>query len=84
MALCVSTIIELLYYGILLLRNLILFLRTMLDSKIIHGFGYDEIRDDYKIIQRVEYMGDYLQVEPFVPYWDIYSLKSNSWKKTLC
>ncbi|KEH41369.1 F-box protein interaction domain protein [Medicago truncatula] len=48
---------------------------------IIHGFGYDEIRDDYKIIQRVEYMGDYLQVEPFVPYWDIYSLKSNSWKK---
>jgi len=48
---------------------------------IIHGFGYDEIRDDYKIIQRVEYMGDYLKVVPFAPYWDIYSLKSNSWKK---
>jgi molecular chaperone HtpG len=44
-----------------------------------HGFGYDHVRDDYKIIQSVYYMG--YDVEDIGPFWRIYSLKSNSWKE---
>ncbi|GAU47948.1 hypothetical protein TSUD_99060 [Trifolium subterraneum] len=50
----------------------------------IHGFGYDYVRDDYKIILRVEYIGgleDYDQGVPSGPFWDIYSLRNKSWKK---
>jgi molecular chaperone HtpG len=50
----------------------------------IHGFGYDHVRDDYKIILYVTYIGgleDYDQGIPSGPFWDIYSLKKNSWKK---
>jgi len=47
----------------------------------IHGFGYDHVRDDYKIIRHVDYIEDYWQEAPPGPYWDMYSLKSNSWKK---
>ena len=48
---------------------------------IIHGFGYDQIKDDYNIIHYVEYIGDYFKAAPPGPYWDIYSLRRNSWKK---
>jgi len=48
----------------------------------IHGFGYDRVRDDYKVLQYVVYIGDdWDQVAPPGPYWDIYSLRSNRWKK---
>jgi F-box interacting protein len=43
----------------------------------LHGFGYDHVRDDYKIIEHVAY-SDAVLLDPF---WEIYSLKSNSWRK---
>ncbi|PNX95114.1 F-box protein [Trifolium pratense] len=55
-----------------------------------HGFGYDHIGDDYKIIQHVDYTMvnenplDDLEMEDVMmpdPFWEIYSLKSNSWRK---
>ncbi|XP_024640686.1 putative F-box protein At3g17620 [Medicago truncatula] len=40
-----------------------------------HGFDYDHVRDDYKLIQYVDV------VECHDPLWEIYSLKSDSWRK---
>jgi molecular chaperone HtpG len=40
-----------------------------------HGFGYDHVKDDYKIIQYVDV------VEGHDPFWEIYSLKNDSWRK---
>ncbi|XP_058758483.1 F-box/kelch-repeat protein At3g06240-like [Vicia villosa] len=51
---------------------------------VIHGFGYDHVNDDYKIIQLVVYIGgleDYDQEAPSGPKWELYSLRNNSWKK---
>ncbi|XP_058725631.1 F-box protein CPR1-like [Vicia villosa] len=48
---------------------------------VIHGFGYDHVNDDYKIIQRIVYFGRYWQSVPSGPFWELYSLRSNSWKK---
>jgi molecular chaperone HtpG len=61
---------------------------------MIHGFGYDSIADDYKVICLETFeplIGDdelgkklqslLLQDESLKPFWQIYSLKSNSWKK---
>ncbi|CAI8616368.1 unnamed protein product [Vicia faba] len=65
--------------------------------KEIHGFGYDPVRDDYKIIRKV----DFIQVtdddddhhvipsdaqwedmcENYEPFWEVYSLICNSWRK---
>ncbi|KEH27847.1 F-box protein interaction domain protein [Medicago truncatula] len=42
---------------------------------VFHGFGYDNVRDDYKIIQYVDV------VEGKDPFWEIYSLKTDSWRK---
>jgi len=45
----------------------------------VHGFGYDHLTDDYKVIRHVE-------LQPTVPphdlhtLWEIYSLKGNSWR----
>jgi molecular chaperone HtpG len=54
----------------------------------LHGFGYDHVRDDYKIIEHVAYSYSYranwYNPSHFVlldPFWEIYSLKSNSWRK---
>jgi len=48
---------------------------------LLHGFGYDHVRDDYKVIQIVEYFTESNDgVEPD-PFWEIYSLKTNSWTK---
>jgi molecular chaperone HtpG len=59
----------------------------------LHGFGYDHVRDDYKLIRQVvfypltESIYDSLGVErPLIwdknaPLWEIYNLRSNSWKK---
>ncbi|PNX96451.1 F-box protein [Trifolium pratense] len=53
-----------------------------------HGFGYDDVGDDYKIIQHVDYimanenpLEDLEDVMIPDPFWEIYSLKSNSWRK---
>jgi F-box interacting protein len=49
-----------------------------------YGFGYDDVKDDYKIIQRIDYIGgleEYGQLAPTGPFWHIYSLINNSWKK---
>jgi hypothetical protein len=63
----------------------------------LHGFGYDYNGDDYKLIQYVkfcpvlQYMLDArlnvllsMSLSKMIcgkPFWEIYSLKSKSWKK---
>ncbi|KAL1319108.1 hypothetical protein AAHE18_15G254000 [Arachis hypogaea] len=48
----------------------------------VHGFGYDNVNDDYKVIQCVYYIYDPMVLEePVLTIWQIYSLKSNCWKK---
>ncbi|GAU18407.1 hypothetical protein TSUD_202960 [Trifolium subterraneum] len=50
----------------------------------LHGFGYDHDRDDYKIIEHVAYSANWFTPSHVVlpdPFWEIYSLKSNSWRK---
>ncbi|CAK8543045.1 unnamed protein product [Lathyrus sativus] len=56
-----------------------------------HGFGYDYVRDDYKVIRHVSYrlylsdFEDDMEGKPIKvsrdDTWEICSLKSNSWKK---
>ena len=52
-----------------------------------HGFGYDCVRDDYKVIRRVLCFpkSDINVIMPedttYDPFWEIYSLRSNSWSK---
>jgi len=54
----------------------------------VHGFGYDSVKDDYKIIQHVKllqfnYINSYLVDIPNISkhLWVIYSLKHKSWRK---
>lgn len=47
----------------------------------LHGFGYDHVRDDYKVIQLVEYCTESNDGVKPDPFWEIYSLKTNSWTK---
>ncbi|CAK8534878.1 unnamed protein product [Lathyrus sativus] len=49
-------------------------------NTIIHGFGYDQIKDDYKIIQYVKGRGCWEDRLPY-PLWEIYSLKRKFWKR---
>ncbi|KEH20035.1 putative F-box domain, galactose oxidase/kelch, beta-propeller, F-box associated interaction [Medicago truncatula] len=56
----------------------------------LHGFGYDHVKDDYKLIRHVgyRYIPDiYPRKEdfPMLPnsFWEIYSLRSNSWRKII-
>ncbi|CAI8605700.1 unnamed protein product [Vicia faba] len=62
------------------------------DFDRLHGFGYDYIRDDFKVIRYVNFFTNlhYLlddQINEasseifYDPLWEIYSLKSNSWRK---
>ncbi|XP_045791116.1 F-box protein At1g11270-like [Trifolium pratense] len=43
----------------------------------LHGFGYDDRIDDYKVISYVYLLEDY----PLHPLWVIYSIRNNSWRK---
>ena len=47
----------------------------------LHGFGYDHVRDDYKVIQLVHYFTECNYGAKPDPFWEIYSLKTNSWTK---
>ncbi|KEH36748.1 F-box protein interaction domain protein [Medicago truncatula] len=51
-----------------------------------HGFGYDHVRNDYKVIRRATF--DYLTYYDCIrldisyePEWEIYSFRNNSWTK---
>ncbi|QCD92840.1 molecular chaperone HtpG [Vigna unguiculata] len=51
------------------------------------GFGYDIARDDYKVIREVCYYeeGNLVEINhnewQYDRFWEIYSLRSNSWRK---
>ncbi|KEH16628.1 putative F-box domain-containing protein [Medicago truncatula] len=58
----------------------------------VHGFGYEHVRDDYKVIRYVSYSLDVpddfegdIDGEPIKlsrdSMWEIYNLRSNSWRK---
>jgi len=55
---------------------------------LCHGFGYDPVINDYKVIRHTnvsiessgEYSGDLYNIGPT---WEIYSLRSDSWRE-LC
>ncbi|XP_004506312.1 F-box protein CPR1-like [Cicer arietinum] len=55
--------------------------------KNFHGFGYDHVRDDYKVIRQLDFFLDCYAYVPcdepvgFTLMWEIYSLRSNSWRK---
>jgi molecular chaperone HtpG len=49
-----------------------------------YGFGYDQVRDDYKVIRRIKfYKDDWVRSydEPPDTLWEIYCLKSNNWRR---
>lgn len=56
-----------------------------------YGFGYDSVREDYKVIRQIMYNPNSdsesdIEDFPFEDiyyqlFWEIYSLQSNSWKK---
>ncbi|XP_058767396.1 F-box/kelch-repeat protein At3g06240-like [Vicia villosa] len=46
---------------------------------VLHGFGYDHIQDDYKIIRYIN-VGLHSSDIYGGKYWEIYSLRSNSWR----
>ncbi|CAJ2636615.1 unnamed protein product [Trifolium pratense] len=57
----------------------------------LHGFGYDDVTNDYKVIRYVTITGEHagygcisiddLGYVALLPFWEIYSLRSNSWKR---
>ncbi|XP_058758790.1 putative F-box protein At3g16210 [Vicia villosa] len=55
--------------------------------RFLHGFGYDHVSDDYKVVQMIDYnvryrYGDLIRRDRlYDPLWEIYNLKTNSWKK---
>ncbi|RHN59383.1 putative F-box domain-containing protein [Medicago truncatula] len=52
------------------------------DTSYLHGFGYDELRNDYNVICYVSIMGEHAGYGDMTldPFWKIYSLRTNSWR----
>jgi len=44
------------------------------------GFGYDCVTNDFKVIRKVTYPMEF-EGKLYEPFWEIYSLKSDSWRK---
>ncbi|XP_058744864.1 F-box/kelch-repeat protein At3g06240-like [Vicia villosa] len=44
----------------------------------LHGFGYDSVTDDYKVLQLTNYG---LLNDEYQSCWELYSLRNNSWKE---
>jgi molecular chaperone HtpG len=71
--------------------------RYEIELEKLHGFGYDRVRDDYNVIRHVHYelnLSDYQNYSDSEgddendsyrvsrdDVWEIYSLRSNSWRK---
>lgn len=65
---------------------------TFIIDPHLHGFGYDCVGNDYKLIRKMSVFLDFhtdelserdtllVQDKSLDPFWEIYSLKSNSWK----
>ncbi|XP_058786099.1 F-box/kelch-repeat protein At3g06240-like isoform X1 [Vicia villosa] len=51
-------------------------------SHAFNGFGYDQLRDDFKVIQYITFDCECESYRPPIieSYFEIYSLKSNSWR----
>ncbi|CAK8534232.1 unnamed protein product [Lathyrus sativus] len=51
----------------------------------IHGFGYDRVTNDHKLIRHVAHCLHVTDYEGFIPphdsNWEVYSLRSDYWKK---
>jgi molecular chaperone HtpG len=55
----------------------------------VHGFGYDCVKHDYKVLQHIQFMHRSFPCTGYVslgnitfePFWEIYNLRSNSWRK---
>jgi len=45
-----------------------------------YGFGYDCVMNDFKVIRKLRYPREY-EGKLYEPFWEIYSLKSDSWRK---
>ncbi|XP_058744971.1 putative F-box protein At3g16210 [Vicia villosa] len=66
---------------------------TFIIDPDLHGFGYDCVGNDYKLIRKTYIIPDFhterpserdlllVQDKSLDPFWEIYSLKNNSWKK---
>ncbi|GAU16041.1 hypothetical protein TSUD_339120 [Trifolium subterraneum] len=46
----------------------------------IHGFCYDPVTDDYKLIRQCRFSLNPQNIDYTVIFWQIYSLKSNCWR----
>ena len=53
------------------------------DTYYVHGFGYDNLRNDYKVICYVTITGEHAGYGDMSldPVWVIYSLRTNSWRR---
>ena len=55
---------------------------TIHDTFYLHGFGYNHLRNDYNVICYVSIRGEHADygVMTLDPFWEIYSLRTNSWR----
>jgi molecular chaperone HtpG len=65
-------------------------LPNFVDVFHLRAFGYDHVTNDYKVIQHVSFRpisNGYSREEDFTmtpdPFWEIYNLRSNSWRRAI-